>query len=105
MLEDYISEIDEKKWEKHPRVKIQKESSGDKPFSESGRVTSEMLERRNFRMNKPFIPSAIYFNDEATADTIPHYVHDILEGKVVKKYNEGNGYYADIEPMGQEPAW
>ncbi len=77
MLEEYISDIDEKKWEKHPRVRVKKESTGEKPSSESGRVTPEMLERRNFRMNKPFIPSAIYFNNEATADTIRHYVDGI----------------------------
>jgi len=77
MLEEYISKIDEKKWAKHPRVRNQKEPSNDKPSSEYGRVTPEMLERRNFRMNKPFILSAIYFNDEATTDTIRHYVDGI----------------------------
>ncbi len=77
MFEDYLAEIDEKKWENHPRVRIKKESSAEKTSSESGRVTPEMLERRNFRMNKPFIPSAIYFNNEATADTIRHYVDGI----------------------------
>jgi hypothetical protein len=77
MLGDCVSEIDEKKWEYHPRVRIQKDSSGEKLSSESGRVTSEMLERRNFRMNKPFIPSAIYFNNEANDDTIRHYVDGI----------------------------
>ena len=77
MLEDYITEVDETKWESHPRVRIKKESSGEKPSSESGKVTPEMLKRRNFRMNKPFIPSAIYFNNEATADTIRHYVDGI----------------------------
>jgi len=77
MLEDHLSEIDERKWENHPRVRIKKESSGEKTSSESGKVTPEMLERRNFRMNKPFIPSSIYFNNEATTDTIRHYVDGI----------------------------
>jgi acyl dehydratase len=77
MFEDFISQIDEPKWENHPRVRIKKESSDERISSESGRVTPEMLERRNFRMNKPFIPSAIYFNNEATADTIRHYVDGI----------------------------
>jgi len=77
MLEDYLSEIDERKWENHPRVRIKKESPAGKTSSESGKVTPEMLERRNFRMNKPFIPSAIYFNNEATTDTIRHYVDGI----------------------------
>jgi len=73
MLEDYISEVDEKKWENHPRIK----AARGKATPEAGKVTPEMLERRNFRMNKPFIPSSIYFNNEATADTIRHYVDGI----------------------------
>ncbi len=73
MLEDFISGIDEKKWKDHPRIK----SVGDKASPEAGRVTPEMLERRKFRMNKPFIPSSIYFNNEATTDTIRHYVDGI----------------------------
>jgi hypothetical protein len=55
MLDDYVSKLDEKKWEYHPRVRIQKEASGEKSSSESGRVTSEMLERRNFRLNPQLV--------------------------------------------------
>ena len=79
MLEEYISGIDPKKWENHPRVKSHNGLSDTerKASTESGRVTQKMLERRNFRMNKPFIPSAIYFNNEATEDTIRHYVDGI----------------------------
>jgi acyl dehydratase len=73
MLEEYISDIDESKWDHHPRIK----TAGEKGSSEGGKVTPEMLERRNFRMNKPFFPSSIYFNNEATSDTIRHYVDGI----------------------------
>lgn len=73
MLEDYISGVDEKKWEGHPRIK----TAGGKTPPEAGRVTPEMLERRKFRVNKPFIPSEIYFNSEASTDTIRHYVDGI----------------------------
>ncbi len=73
MLEDFIPKVDKKKWEKHPRIK----TAGEKASQEAGKVTPEMLKRRNFRMNKPFIPSGIYFNNEATADTIRHYVDGI----------------------------
>ena len=52
MLEDYIGEVDETKWVNHPRVRIKKESAGDKPPQESGKVTPEMLERRKFRMTR-----------------------------------------------------
>jgi hypothetical protein len=73
VLEDYIPGVDEKKWENHPRIKYTRE----KTLSEASRVTPEMLERRKFRMNKPFIPSGIYFNNEASSDTIRHYVDGI----------------------------
>jgi hypothetical protein len=74
MLEDYITGVDEEKWRNHPRIRMQQSKTGGKPSPESGRVTPEMLERRHFRTNKPIIPSGIYFNNEANADTIRHYV-------------------------------
>ncbi|UCD08048.1 MAG: MaoC family dehydratase N-terminal domain-containing protein, partial [Dehalococcoidales bacterium] len=73
MLDDFINGIDEKKWADHPRIKTSRGES----HPEADKVTPEMLERRNFRMNKPFIPSGIYYNNEATADTIRHYVDGI----------------------------
>ncbi len=73
MLEDYISGVDEKKWENHPRIR----AAVEKVPPEAIKVTREMLERRKFRMNKPFIPSSIYFNREANSDTIRHYVDGI----------------------------
>ncbi|MBN2239505.1 MAG: MaoC family dehydratase N-terminal domain-containing protein [Dehalococcoidales bacterium] len=102
MLEEYITEIDEKKWENHPRVRIKKESTGEKAPSESGKVTPEMLERRKFRMNKPFIPSSIYFNNEATADTIRHYVDGIGDTNPLFRDAEyaGNTKYGRIVAPG-----
>lgn len=73
MLDDYINRVAEEKWADHPRIKTSRGES----HPETGKVTPEMLERRNFRMNKPFIPSGIYYNNEATADTIRHYVDGI----------------------------
>lgn len=73
MLDEYIKGVAEEKWADHPRIK----KSGEELRPEAGKVTPDMLERRKFRMNKPFIPSGIYFNNEATADTIRHYVDGI----------------------------
>jgi hypothetical protein len=73
VLEEYISGVDEKKWETHPRIR----AAAEKVQPEAGKVTPEMLERRKFRMNKPFIPSGIYFNNEVNSDTIRHYVDGI----------------------------
>ncbi len=70
MLEEYVSGMDDAKWRDHPRVETAKDSAP----AEAGRVTSELIERRRFRMNKPFIPSSSYFNDEATLDAIRHFV-------------------------------
>jgi acyl dehydratase len=73
MLEQYFTGIDENKWENHPRIKTARET---KPL-ESDKVTDELIERRAFRMNKPFIPSGIYFNNDATRDAIRHFVDGI----------------------------
>ncbi len=73
MLEENISKIDEKKWEKHPRIRMAREET----LPEAEKVTPDLIERRNIRMNKPFIPSKTYFNNEATNDTIRHYVDGI----------------------------
>ncbi len=72
MFEEYIKDIDEKKWGNHPRIKIAREKS-----QESGKVTDDLIKRRAFRMNKPFIPYNIYFNNEVTRDGIRHFVDGI----------------------------
>ena len=69
MLEEHNIKIDEQKWSNHPRVKIAREKS-----QESNTVTSDLIERRSFRMNKPFIPTTIYFNNEVTKDAVRHFV-------------------------------
>jgi hypothetical protein len=73
MLEQYFTWVDENKWENHPRIKIARETKHLEP----AKVTDELIERRAFRMNKPFIPSGIYFNNEATRDAIRHFVDGI----------------------------
>lgn len=70
MLEELGISVDEQKWAGHPRV----DGHGKEEPHEAGGVTEETLRRRNFRMNKPFIPRRIYFNNEITKDAIRHFV-------------------------------
>lgn len=84
MFEEYNFAIDEDTWKNHPRIKIAREKS-----QESNKVTPELIERRAFRMNKPFIPSSIYFNNEATEDAIRHFVDG----------------YGDTNPLFRNPAY
>ncbi len=70
MLEEYVLGTNDAKWRDHPRVTTAKDSAPP----EAGHVTRDLIERRKFRMNKPFIPSSSYFNDEATVDSIRHFV-------------------------------
>jgi hypothetical protein len=73
MLEEFVTGMDETKWQAHPRIATAKDSAPP----QAGKVTPDLIERRKFRMNKPFIPSAVYFNNEATGDTIRHFVDGI----------------------------
>ena len=73
ILEEFAPLADDNKWRDHPRVRTARDSAPP----EAGRVTPEVIERRKFRTNKPFIPSSVYFNNEATADTIRHFVDGI----------------------------
>jgi acyl dehydratase len=73
MLEDFAPLVDNTKWRAHPRVRTARDAAPP----DAGRVTDELIERRKFRMNKPFFPSSVYFNNEATADTIRHFVDGI----------------------------
>ena len=70
MLEGYVSGMNDAKWRDHPRVTTAKDSAPP----QAGRVTPDLIERRKLRTNKPFIPSSSYFNDEATVDSIRHFV-------------------------------
>ncbi|MFC2052364.1 MaoC family dehydratase N-terminal domain-containing protein [Chloroflexota bacterium] len=73
MLESIKIKVDEEKWASHPRVLV-----GSRPeLPESEKVTPELLKRREFRENKPFIPRQVHFNYEATRDTIRHFVNGI----------------------------
>ncbi len=73
MLERIVLEVDEGKWGGHPRVV----TSGERELPKFEKVTAESLTRRQFRMNKPFIPPRVHFNHEATRDTIRHFVEGI----------------------------
>ena len=73
MLEKIGIEVDEKKWKGHPRVKV----GAEEKVPKAEKMTPELLERRKFRMNKPFIPPSIYFNSEATKDTITHFANGL----------------------------
>jgi acyl dehydratase len=71
MLEKIALKVDEEKWKAHPRTRV----GAVKKVPKAEKMTPELLERRNFRMNKPFIPPRVYFNTEATRDTILHFVN------------------------------
>ncbi len=73
MLEQIKIKVDKKKWEGHPRVVV----GGASELPESEKVTPEMLDRREFRMNKPFIPRTVPFNYEVTRDGVRHFVDGI----------------------------
>ncbi|MFC2006433.1 MaoC family dehydratase, partial [Chloroflexota bacterium] len=73
MLENIKVKINEKKWEGHPRIIVGDASK----LPEFEKVTPEILERYKFRMNKPFIPRKVFFNYEATRDTIRHFAEGI----------------------------
>ena len=62
----------DKKWEGHPRLRTAAETKP--PAAE--KVRPEMLERREFRRNKPWLVPAnrFYFNSEASKDGIRHFV-------------------------------
>lgn len=61
MLDKIPLEVDEKKWAEHPRAKV----GSKKEVPKAEKMTPELLKRREFRMNKPFIPPRVYFNTEA----------------------------------------
>lgn len=61
-----------KKWEGHPRLR----TAGETKPPQAEKVQPEMLERRKFRQNKPWlVPSnRFYFNSQASKDGIRHFV-------------------------------
>lgn len=62
----------ETRWDDHPRLK----TSGDAKPPQAEKATPEMLERREFRRNKPWLVPAnrYYFNSQASKDGIRHFV-------------------------------
>ena len=57
----------------HPRLTI---GEGEE-LPEHEDFTEEKKADRNFRKDKPFIPSSLYFNGEATLDAIRHFVNGV----------------------------
>jgi hypothetical protein len=73
IFEEIKLEIDPKKWEHHPRVKLPEEEES----SDRGGISLDLIERRKSRANKPWIPKKPYFNFAATKDTMMHFVQGI----------------------------
>lgn len=59
--------------EEHPRLKVGKREK----LPEHEEYTLEKQERRRSRANKPYIPTRLYFNEEATKDAIRHFAEGI----------------------------
>ena len=72
MFENIVSDVDVKKWEKHPRLF----TAGDK-LPSAATATAEGIERRKFRSNKPYFSRFYYYNLEATRDGIKHWADGI----------------------------
>ncbi|MFQ5826093.1 MAG: MaoC family dehydratase N-terminal domain-containing protein [Dehalococcoidia bacterium] len=97
MLEEIELGVDRKKWEGHPRVKV----GGRAELPEAEKITPEMMKRRDFRMNKPFIPRGVHFNYEATRDTIRHFVDGIGDTNPIfrdEEYAKRTKYGSIIAP-------
>jgi hypothetical protein len=92
MFEEFVPGTDDAKWRDHPRVMTAKDSA----HPEASRVTPELIERRKFRMNKPFIPSSSYSNDEITLDSIRHFVDGIGDTNPLFR----DAAYADMTKYG-----
>jgi len=72
MFENIVSDVDLKKWEKHPRLF----TAGDK-LPSAATATDEGIERRKFRSNKPYFSRFYYYNLEAARDGIKHWADGI----------------------------
>ncbi|MFC1966721.1 MaoC family dehydratase N-terminal domain-containing protein [Chloroflexota bacterium] len=97
MLEEINLKVDEKKWEDHPRVVV----GSKKELPEPEKVTPEVLKRREFRENKPFMPQKPHFNYEATRDTIRHFVEGIGDTNPLfsdKEYAKKSKYGCIVAP-------
>jgi len=89
---------DAKKWEGHPRLR----TAGEK-LPPAEKITDEGMERRKFRANKPFYPKGgmVYFNNEATRDTIRHFVDGIGDDNPLfrdEEYAQKTKYGSIIAP-------
>ncbi|MFC1989074.1 MaoC family dehydratase N-terminal domain-containing protein [Chloroflexota bacterium] len=84
MLEQINIEVDEKTWVDHPRVVV----GGKEKLPQAAKITPEGLKRREFRVDKPFIPHRHHFNYEATRDSIRHFAEGI---------GDNNPLFCDLE--------
>lgn len=64
------------KWENHARL-IALSKLGQKGEEKHEIYTDEAQQRRRNRADKPFYPDSIYFNNQATEDSIRHFVYGI----------------------------
>ncbi len=74
---------------------------GKKELPESAEVTPEGLKRREFRVNKPFIPPRHHFNYAATRDMIRHYAEIDSDSNPLftdKEYAKKTKYGRSIAP-------
>ena len=66
----------EDKWKEHARI-IALSKDDQKQEEKHEEFTVENQQRRQNRANKPYFPRSIYFNSEATRDTIRHFAYGI----------------------------
>ncbi len=64
------------KWEEHARL-IALKKSKENVATKHEQFTLEAQEKRRNRANKPFYPSSVYFNRQASKDGIRHFVNGI----------------------------
>jgi len=86
-----------KDWSQHPRVTV----SAKAELPEHTAITQAMIDRRNSRSNKPFIPGGVYFNKQASRDAITHFVNGIGDTNPIfrnEEYAKKSKYRGIIAP-------
>ena len=81
----------------HPRLRFQ-EGAG---MPEHEEYTKDKVERRKARANKPFFSDRVYFNSEATKDSILHFAHGIGDNNPLwcdEEYAKKTKYGSIIAP-------
>jgi len=86
-----------KDWSKHPRVNI----VGKEKLPSHTIITPEMEQRRKSRSQIPFFPRSVYFNTQATKDSIKHFIDGIGDINPLysdEKYANNTKYGSIIAP-------